>query len=82
MGLSELPDASGLRHEKAFRSLGWVTRRTAEHVVMTTLTYSASPSRFPITRLSSVPRCIVLFEPQALPILTFAALSTLFSPVH
>ena len=35
MGLSELPDASGLRHEKAFRSLGWVTRRTAEHIVMT-----------------------------------------------
>ena len=35
MGLSDLPDASGLQHEKAFQSLGWVTRRSGEHIVLT-----------------------------------------------
>jgi predicted RNA binding protein YcfA (HicA-like mRNA interferase family) len=35
MGLSDLPDAPGAQHEKAFESLGWRTRRRAEHIVMT-----------------------------------------------
>jgi predicted RNA binding protein YcfA (HicA-like mRNA interferase family) len=35
MGLSELPDANGLRHEKVFATLGWVTRRAGEHIIMT-----------------------------------------------
>jgi predicted RNA binding protein YcfA (HicA-like mRNA interferase family) len=35
MGLSDLPDASGKTHEKVFTKLGWVTRRDAEHIVMT-----------------------------------------------
>jgi predicted RNA binding protein YcfA (HicA-like mRNA interferase family) len=35
MGLSDLPDASGIDHEKIFQSLGWLTRRAGEHIVMT-----------------------------------------------
>jgi predicted RNA binding protein YcfA (HicA-like mRNA interferase family) len=35
MGLSELPDASGKKHQKAFQKLGWVTRRAGNHIVMT-----------------------------------------------
>ena len=35
MGLSDLPDASGVRHQRTFESLGWVTRRAAEHIILT-----------------------------------------------
>lgn len=35
MGLSDLPDASGIEHQKIFESLGWNTRRNGEHIVMT-----------------------------------------------
>jgi predicted RNA binding protein YcfA (HicA-like mRNA interferase family) len=35
MGYSDLPDASGTQHEKVFKKLGWVTRRTGNHIVMT-----------------------------------------------
>jgi predicted RNA binding protein YcfA (HicA-like mRNA interferase family) len=35
MGLSDLPDASGLEHKKTFEKFGWVVRREAEHIIMT-----------------------------------------------
>ena len=35
MGLSDLPDASGVQHEKVFHALGWVTRRSGNHIIMT-----------------------------------------------
>ncbi len=35
MGLSELPDACGTDHEKAFNKLGWVTRRRSNHITLT-----------------------------------------------
>lgn len=35
MGLSDLPLASGRKHQKVFESLGWVVRRDGNHIVMT-----------------------------------------------
>ena len=35
MGLSDLPLASGRKHQKVFESLGWVLRRDGNHLVMT-----------------------------------------------
>lgn len=35
MGLSDLPLASGKKHQKVFESLGWVLRRDGNHLVMT-----------------------------------------------
>lgn len=35
MGLSDLPLASGKKHQKVFESLGWVLRRDGNHIIMT-----------------------------------------------
>jgi predicted RNA binding protein YcfA (HicA-like mRNA interferase family) len=35
MGLSGLCDARGVDHEAAFNKLGWVTRRTGNHIILT-----------------------------------------------
>jgi predicted RNA binding protein YcfA (HicA-like mRNA interferase family) len=35
MGLSDLPLASGVQHQKVFEELGWVLRRDGNHLVMT-----------------------------------------------
>lgn len=35
MSHSDLPLASGIRHQKTFEKLGWVVRRAGEHIVMT-----------------------------------------------
>lgn len=52
MGLSELPDASGLDHEKAFQLLGWVTRKRGPHIVMT------HPNAFGVTLSIPNHRCV------------------------
>ncbi len=34
MGQSDLPLASGKKHQKVFESLGWILRRDASHITM------------------------------------------------
>lgn len=35
MGISDLPLASGKKHQKVFEALGWILRRDGNHLVMT-----------------------------------------------
>ncbi len=35
MGLSDLPQASGLQHARVFRKFGWILRSEGNHIILT-----------------------------------------------
>lgn len=35
MGLSDLPQASGLEHARVFRKFGWIVRSESNHIILT-----------------------------------------------